>query len=119
MTALRLLLLLVPPLTGFAVSSRQLAGSAAAICNDDESVIIRSGSSTAPSIKVDYDYEMEDAIARYNTYYEGKKPMLDEESPELPAVRARLRDFSCFLKDLQQLFTGWHNRTRPVGLTPC
>jgi putative transposase len=53
-------------------------------------------------------------VARYNKYYEGKKPVLDADSPELQAVRERLRDFSCLLKDLQQLFTGWYNRTRPV-----
>jgi hypothetical protein len=57
MTGLRLLLLLALPLTGLAVLSPKLAGSAAAICHEDESVILRSAASPAPQIKVDYDYD--------------------------------------------------------------
>jgi hypothetical protein len=57
MTALRFLLLLALPLTGLAVLSPKLAGSAAAICHDDENVILRSAASPAPQIKVDYDYD--------------------------------------------------------------
>jgi putative transposase len=38
----------------------------------------------------------------------------DWENPEVVArLAARMRDISCFAKDLQQSFTCWFNRTRP------
>jgi putative transposase len=56
---------------------------------------------------------IEDTVTRYNSYYEGKKS-IEEDAPEIEIVRARLRDMSCFLKDLQQLFTGWYNKSRSI-----
>ena len=55
--------------------------------------------------------EIEDTVERYNAYYKGKK-VIQADSPDIDEVRARLRDMSCFLKDLQQLFTGWFNKSR-------
>jgi REP element-mobilizing transposase RayT len=55
----------------------------------------------------------EEAVARFNAYYDGKKSMRTgtERAAALPE---QLRDVSRFMKDLQQQFTRWFNRTRPV-----
>jgi len=54
---------------------------------------------------------VEETVARYNAYYEGRRVMTPE-SPGLPAVQDRLCDFSMLMKDLQQLFTMWFNESR-------
>ena len=54
---------------------------------------------------------IEETVRRYNKYYETKR-QIDAEAPDIEEIRARLSDFSRFLKDLQQLFTGWFNKSR-------
>jgi REP element-mobilizing transposase RayT len=54
-----------------------------------------------------------EAVARFNAFYDGKKTVRvgTERAAALPG---QLRDVSRFMKDLQQQFTRWFNRTRPV-----
>jgi REP element-mobilizing transposase RayT len=56
------------------------------------------------------------AITRFNRYYKGRKDVvpLSLDDPRLERVRDRLRDISDFMKDLQQGFTCWFNKTRPT-----
>ena len=54
---------------------------------------------------------IEETVRRYNKYYETKRK-IDTEAPDIADIRPRLSDFSRFLKDLQQLFTGWYNKSR-------
>ena len=53
----------------------------------------------------------EEAADRYCRYYQGKK-MIDPDSPACAELAHRLRDISEFLRELQQPFTRWFNRTR-------
>ena len=55
----------------------------------------------------------EEAVRRYNSYYEGKR-QIDAEVPDIEEIRARMIDFSCMVRDLQQSFTIWFNRTRMI-----
>lgn len=55
---------------------------------------------------------VEETVRRYNSYYKGKR-QIDGTVGDIEQIRARLSDFSRLLKDLQQLFTGWYNRSRP------
>jgi len=55
----------------------------------------------------------EEASARYSRFYDGKRT-LNPDSPECALLAARLRDISDFVRELQQPFTRWFNRTRPV-----
>jgi REP element-mobilizing transposase RayT len=53
------------------------------------------------------------AVARFNAYYDGKK-VVQPATERAAALPEQLRDVSRFMKDLQQQFTRWFNRTRPV-----
>ena len=55
----------------------------------------------------------EEAAARYFRFYDGKRK-IDPDSPECDLLAAKLRDVSEFIRELQQPFTRWFNRTRPV-----
>lgn len=53
---------------------------------------------------------------RWQGYY-GEKKLFEpnwDDAEVVAAWGARLRDISCFVKDLQQRFTSWFNRTRPT-----
>jgi len=55
----------------------------------------------------------EETCRRYEAYYRGKRHL----TPGTAACRrwqARLRDVSWYLRLIQQLYTMWYNRTRPV-----
>ena len=54
-----------------------------------------------------------EAAARYFRYYEGKRK-INPDSPECDLLAAKLRDVSEFIRELQQPFTRWFNRTRPI-----
>ena len=57
----------------------------------------------------------EEAARRYEAYYGESRPTpLWELDPIYLKHAGRMRDFSCFMKDLQQLFTNWYNKSRPV-----
>jgi len=52
---------------------------------------------------------------RWRAYYGDKRIEPNWDDPKVVAAwRARMRDISCFIKDLQQRFTSWYNRTRPT-----
>jgi hypothetical protein len=55
----------------------------------------------------------EETARRYRRYYRGKR-FLDAQSPACAKLALKPRDVSEFMKDLQQPFTRWYNRTRPV-----
>ena len=55
----------------------------------------------------------EETCRRYEAYYGGKR-MLNPNTERCAQVAAKLRDVSEFMGDLQQHFTTWFNRTRPV-----
>jgi putative transposase len=55
----------------------------------------------------------EETAARYQRYYGGKRK-LNPASKQCAQWALKLRDVSEFMKDLQQPFTRWFNRTRPV-----
>ena len=55
----------------------------------------------------------EHAAARYKRFYRGKR-VIDPQSADCTKLALKLRDVSEFMKDLQQPFTRWFNRTRPV-----
>ena len=55
----------------------------------------------------------EQAAARYKRFYRGKR-VIDPQSAACAKLALKLRDVSEFMKDLQQPFTHWFNRTRPV-----
>ena len=55
----------------------------------------------------------DEAARRYKQHYGGKRT-IDPESSACDELAARLRDVSAFMKDLQQPFSRWFNRTRPV-----
>ncbi|OPZ25377.1 MAG: Transposase IS200 like protein [Lentisphaerae bacterium ADurb.BinA184] len=51
---------------------------------------------------------------RYNDYYHGVRPTLAPDDPQCLAAAKRMRDISQFMGCLQQRFTSWYNRTRPL-----
>ena len=54
---------------------------------------------------------------RWEAYYSDKSFAVEPrwQDPEVVAAWGeRIRDISCFSKDLQQRFTSWYNRTRPT-----
>ena len=52
-------------------------------------------------------------LRRFVDYYGNKKAPPDEENyAAINALARRMRDISCFMKDLQQIFAVWYNRTR-------
>jgi putative transposase len=53
----------------------------------------------------------EDAVARFNRYYEGKR-VIEPNSPKAEALPAKLRDISAYMHALEQGFSRWYNRTR-------
>lgn len=55
----------------------------------------------------------EETCRRFNAFYQGKKT-LKPESRACQVWQARCRDVSWFMRHLQQMFTRWFNRTRPV-----
>jgi len=58
----------------------------------------------------------EEAERRFRAYYGGKKAAPDWSLSGVYEHHAgRMRDVSCLLKDLQQLFTTWFNKTRASG----
>ena len=52
-----------------------------------------------------------EAAARYFNFYDGKKE-INPDSQECTLLAAKLRDVSEFIRELQQPFTRWFNRTR-------
>lgn len=54
-----------------------------------------------------------EAAERYRRYHQGKKT-LSVDNPDCQALALKLRDISEFMKDLEQPFTRWFNRTRSV-----
>jgi hypothetical protein len=50
---------------------------------------------------------------RYEAFHRGRK-VLDPESSLCRQWQERMRDISWFMRHLQQLFTTWYNRSRPV-----
>lgn len=52
-----------------------------------------------------------EAAARYARFHDGKRT-LSPDSPACTELALKLRDISYFIKDLQQPFTRWFNRTR-------
>lgn len=56
---------------------------------------------------------LEETAARFNRYYP-KKSALNADSLACARLAPQLRDISAFMKDLQQPFTRWFNRTRPT-----
>jgi putative transposase len=55
----------------------------------------------------------EETARRYQLYYGGKRT-LDPASEDCRRLALKLRDVSEYMKDLEQPFTRWFNRTRPV-----
>jgi len=55
----------------------------------------------------------EEVCRRYQTYYQDKRK-LDPSDPYCEVIAERMRDISWFMHDLQQQFSSWFNRTRPV-----
>jgi len=55
----------------------------------------------------------EEASVRYLRFYEGKRK-ISPDSPECTLLAAKLRDVSEFVRELQQPFARWFNRTRPI-----
>jgi hypothetical protein len=55
----------------------------------------------------------EETCARYNAFYNGTRTLYPG-TPECERIARRLRDISCFMRDLQQDFATWFNHTRPV-----
>jgi REP element-mobilizing transposase RayT len=53
----------------------------------------------------------EEAAARYFNFYDGKQ-QINPDSPDCTLLAAKLRDVSEFIRELQQPFTRWFNRTR-------
>jgi len=59
--------------------------------------------------------DVDEIRKRWRAYYAPRKIEPNWDDPEVVAKwGARLRDISCFIKDLQQRFTSWFNRTRPT-----
>jgi hypothetical protein len=53
------------------------------------------------------------ACERYNRFYQARnKPPLSPDDPYCEVVARRMRDISWFMRQLQQQFTSWYNRTR-------
>jgi len=55
----------------------------------------------------------EDVCRRYKTFHRGRKDM-EPDSPLCRLWQERTRDISWFMRHLQQLFTAWYNRSRPL-----
>lgn len=55
----------------------------------------------------------EETVRRHRARYPGKRPM-DARSLSCRKLIPKLRDISAFMKDLEQPFSRWFNRTRPV-----
>ncbi len=55
----------------------------------------------------------EETCRRYKVFYGGKRT-LTPGTPACQTWQARLRDVSWFMRHLQQLFSSWYNRTRPI-----
>jgi putative transposase len=55
----------------------------------------------------------QDAAERYKRYYDGKRT-ISPESGACTELARKMRDVSEFMKDLEQPFTRWFNRTRPI-----
>ncbi|MDZ4198122.1 MAG: hypothetical protein U1E27_02435 [Kiritimatiellia bacterium] len=58
--------------------------------------------------------DAEEICRRFKAFHRGKRT-LTPGSPACRAWQARSRDVSWFMRHLQQLFTVWYNRTRPVS----
>lgn len=56
---------------------------------------------------------LEETARRYEDFYEGKR-RLSANAPLCAEIAPRLNDISWFMRDLQQRFTVWFNRTRPI-----
>ncbi len=54
----------------------------------------------------------EEVCRRYEEYYPGRK--LSLKDPKVAVYARRMVDISWFMHDLQQQFTCWFNRTRPI-----
>lgn len=57
--------------------------------------------------------DAEEMCRRYKAFHKGTR-MLEPGSPACRNWQARSRDISWFMRHLQQLFTMWYNRSRPV-----
>ena len=57
---------------------------------------------------------LEETARRYREYHGGRRTM-DPADPRCAELAERLRDISWFLRDLEQHFSVWWNRTRPRG----
>ena len=57
--------------------------------------------------------DAEETCRRYKAFYHGKRT-LKPGSKRCRQWQARCRDISWFMRHLQQLFTCWFNRTRPI-----
>ncbi len=57
--------------------------------------------------------DAEEMCRRYKAFHRGKRT-LEPDSPSCRIWQGRSRDISWFMRHLQQLFTVWYNRTRPV-----
>ena len=55
----------------------------------------------------------EEMCQRYHAFHRGTRS-IEPDSPACQIWQARSRDVSWFMRHLQQLFTVWYNRTRPV-----
>jgi len=55
----------------------------------------------------------EEVCRRYNVFHK-YKCILTPDSETCRVWQHRCRDISWFMRHLQQLFTGWYNRTRPI-----
>lgn len=57
--------------------------------------------------------DADEMCRRFKAFHGGRRT-LEPDSPTCRRWQARSRDISWFMRHLQQLFTGWYNRTRPV-----
>lgn len=58
-------------------------------------------------------FSAEEMCRRYHAFHRGKKE-LEPHRPACQRWQERTRDISWFMRHLQQLFTMWYNRSRPV-----
>jgi len=58
-------------------------------------------------------FSVEEICRRYRAFHNGKKE-LEPNSPACQRWQERARDISWFMRHLQQLFTMWFNRSRPI-----
>jgi len=55
----------------------------------------------------------EETCRRYSDFHGGKRS-IEPDSPICRIWQARCRDVSWFMRHLQQLFTAWYNRSKPI-----